>query len=223
MPDGQRPTEAELCRDVYAEIVAPLIQNMRDAQRYVTAVRGTATALRDEVEVADILGLEAVRLFLPDVFHHLHGAVDALTFAADSGARERSVRRRRRGGLSPDPVVQEQLRRLIDAGNQRPDVAEAMLKQLFPYGLQYRDADPKADWLEDAASQGALAKRRVADESNLRLYLERVADQDLESLRGAESALSVMADGESLDAFLRDLPPHRQVTVVRDLCKLDQL
>ena len=60
----------------------------------------------------------------------------------------------------------------------------------------------------------------MADEWVLRHYLERVAGQDLLSLRDAERALSLMADGSALGTFMSGLAPNRQVTVVRDLCRL---
>jgi hypothetical protein len=43
--------------------------------------RDQCIKLGAEVAFADVLGLEAVRIFLPDVFARLHGAVDVLTEA----------------------------------------------------------------------------------------------------------------------------------------------
>ena len=221
MPEGLGPINADVWQAVYRDIVEHLIRNLRDVRRYVTTARGTATALARDVEVSDILGLEAVRLFLPDVFKHLHAAADALTFPSHSSAEGRDWQRLRRAGLGPDPVLQERLRKLVDAGNEHRHVVKEMLKHLFPYGLQYLEADEQAEWTPDHSAQGEPSERRVADESILRHYLERVAGPDLVSLRGAERALSALADGAAcLDAYMRGLDPDHQIAVVRDFCGL---
>ena len=65
-------------------IVRPLMRNMRDVRRYAAAIRGTVADLDREVALADVLGLEAVRLFLPNVFSNLLGAIDVLTTPSES-------------------------------------------------------------------------------------------------------------------------------------------
>ena len=62
------PFDEQVWPDVFAEIVRPLLRNMRDVRRYVAAVKGTVTALEGQIALVDVFALEAVRLFLPDVF-----------------------------------------------------------------------------------------------------------------------------------------------------------
>ena len=78
--------------DVFAEVVRPLVRNMRDVKRYATSVHGTVAALEGEIALADVLALEAVRVLLPDVFAQLHGAVEALT-TSSSGFGGRAIPR----------------------------------------------------------------------------------------------------------------------------------
>jgi hypothetical protein len=80
------PFNEEAWPDLFAEIVRPLIHNMRDVRRYAAAIRGTVIALEGQIALVDVLCLEAFRVFLPDGFAHLHGAVDGLTSTADFGA-----------------------------------------------------------------------------------------------------------------------------------------
>jgi predicted KAP-like P-loop ATPase len=54
--------------DVLMEIVRPLIKSMRDVRRYAAAVRSKARALGGQIELVDVMALEAIRIFLPDVF-----------------------------------------------------------------------------------------------------------------------------------------------------------
>ena len=65
--------------DIFFEIIRPLILNLRNVRRYAATVHGALIALNGQVALADVLALEAVRLFLPNVFAKLHGAVNSLT------------------------------------------------------------------------------------------------------------------------------------------------
>ena len=73
------PFDGEVWADIRADIVQPLIRNMRDVRRYAIAIRETVGGLDGQVALADTLALEAIRLFLPDVFRLLPGAIDGLT------------------------------------------------------------------------------------------------------------------------------------------------
>ena len=76
------------------EIVLPLIRNMRDVRRYCASARGTVRALEGDIELVDVLGLEAVKVFLPDVYAELPNAREALTqtgFGVDSPALKAQI------------------------------------------------------------------------------------------------------------------------------------
>lgn len=83
------PFQQDVWPDIFSEIVLPLIRNMRDVRRYAAAVNGTVNALDGQVALADTLGLEAIRVFLPDVFIKLHHSVDALTTTENMGLASR--------------------------------------------------------------------------------------------------------------------------------------
>jgi len=70
------------------EIIRPLLRNMRDVRRYTASVAGTVRDLDGQVALTDVLALEVVRIFLPDVFRLLSGSVDGLTTTFDSGDEE---------------------------------------------------------------------------------------------------------------------------------------
>ena len=210
---------AELWPSVYADIIDPLIRNLRDVRRYATAVRGTAADLAGEVEMADLLGLEAIRLFLPAVFRKLHDAVDAITYPADSRSDERGLRELRYGGTNSNPRHKEEVQDLVDAGVDHPDVVEAMLRTLFPYGHWYLTAADETAWNSDA-EEGNKVARRVADEAILRLYLERLAGTDIGVLRAAEKALRSLGSAGEFESFLRSVDSEEIVDVVRDFCRL---
>jgi predicted KAP-like P-loop ATPase len=176
--------------DVFMEVIRPLIRNMRDVRRYAVAVRGTVAALDGQIALADLLALEAVRTFLPDVFVKMPGAIAGLTTPAPSF-----------GGADP-PILQEQISELVDVAGERGGVLAALVARLFPAAQRHlpRGTHYGADW-----TKSWLRDRRVAHEEILRLYLERVAGERLEAFREAERAWAVMADEQALDEFLRSL------------------
>ena len=209
----------ELWPSIYADTIEPLIRNLRDVRRYATAVRGTANDLAGDLEMADLLGLEAIRLFLPAVFRRLHGAVDAITYPADSTSGERGLREFHYGGMNANPRLKQEVQGLVDAGAPHHDVVEAMLRTLFPYGYWYLKDEEGTIWNPNVDERDKVA-RRVAEESILRLYLERVEGTDIGVLRAASKAVSSLGNSEEFESFLRSLNPEEIVDVLGDFCRL---
>jgi len=193
------PFDEQVWPDVFMEVIRPLIRNMRDVRRFASAVRGTAGALEGQIALADILALEAVRLFLPDVFVRLHGSVDALTTTA--------------GGHEDAPRLKSKINILINDAGAHGDVVRDLVERLFPAALRHIKNNHfgpewKSQWLKE---------RRVAHEEILRLYLERVTGERLQAFTDAEQAWACMADRDAFNEFLRLLNPERLQDVIASL------
>jgi len=65
--------------DVFEEVIRPLIRNMRDVRRYTASLRGSVSSLDGQVELVDVLAIEAVRVFLPDTYSSILENQRALT------------------------------------------------------------------------------------------------------------------------------------------------
>jgi predicted KAP-like P-loop ATPase len=197
------PFDEGVWPDVFMEIIRPLIRNMRDVCRFAAAIHGTVRDLEGHIALADVLALEAVRVFLPDIFRHMHEAVDGLTTTSDltySG----------RGDL---PHLKAQIDQLIEAGNNHGDVVRALVQRLFPGGQRHvggshYGSEWKHRWLRE---------RRVAHEDILCLYLERVVGEGLQAFTYAEQAWTRMADRSALDHYLRSLNAGRLSDVISSL------
>jgi predicted KAP-like P-loop ATPase len=201
--DNCGPFNEQLWPDVFAEIIHPLIQNMRDVRRYSAAIRGTVVALQGQVALVDVLGLEAARVFLPDVFAQFHRAIDGLTTTTGSSY----------GGYSDGPELKAQVNGLIDVDKARADIVRNLIRRLFPAGQRHiggsqYPVDWKIRWLRE---------RRVAHEDILRFYLERIAGEGLRSFADAEQAWARFADHLSLNAYLRSLEKERLQDVIASL------
>ena len=201
--DNQGTFDKDAWPDVFAEIVRPLISNMRDVRRYAMALPGTVRELDGNVALADVLALEAVRVFLPDVFRQLHRGIEGLT--TTSGFMDRAW-----GGPTR---LKHQIERLIEAAGAYEDVVRALVKRLFPAGARHIGgpsvgSDWKNEWLQE---------RRVAHKDILRLYLERVVGEGLQAFTCAEQARTRMGDRAALDNYLRALDPKLLGDVISSL------
>lgn len=200
------PFDQEVWHSVFLGIVEPLIRNMRDVQRYNAAVRGTLINLRGRVELADVLGLEAVRIFLPDVFRLLHSVIDKITVAyfLEEMARHIDINK----VLASDESKNEKrkkIRKLIEVAKtlEGKEIVKQMLHHLF--------ADPKGSLPEGEL----LKRRRVAHEDILRLYLEGVPGPNLSTLEKVkEILLPSMNNRDAMDRCIRSFEPEKWPSII---------
>ena len=227
------PFEEDVWADIREDIIRPLIRNMRDVRRYAIAIRATVGRLEGQVARTDVLALEAIRLFLPDVFRLLPGAVDGLTGMTQAVER-RLDRMMLQDPHEPIPELNKWLKAQVDelvataerdrafkASRTAKAVVEAMVEHLFPLGarLQNMSDGDSAPYLNEEAAEH-LGERRVAHELVLRLYLEHVTGPELLTFLDAERALVRMTDRVGLNEFIRSLEPTRWQDVVSNLCDL---
>lgn len=178
--------------DIFVEVVRPLIRNMRDVRRYVAALAGTVLQLEGKVELVDVLALEAIRTFLPDVFVLMYESVGGLT-APSSLAY----------GGNDSPDLKNQIDKLVGAAGDKVPVVRALIKWVFPAALRHVGGSSYgADWLPRW-----LRERRAAHESILRFYLERTVGEGLKTFYNAEHAWGLMSEGEALDEYFHSLSP----------------
>lgn len=187
--------------DVFMEIIRPLIRNMRDVRRYAAAIHGTVRGLEGQIALPDVLALEAIRVFLPDVFKLLHSALGALTSVGEGHSH------------GQPNLMKAQIEGLLAAAGPHSEVVQALVERLFPAGRRhisnyYFGGEWRSRWLRE---------RRVAHDDVLRLYLERVAGEGLKAFADAELAFIYMPCQEPLDRFLRSLDAARLEDVIASL------
>ncbi len=232
--DAPGPSDEENWPDVRAEIIVPLIRNIRDVRRYAVAIRETVSALQGQIALTDVLALEAIRVFLPDVFRCIPGAMDGLTMESRT-ADIRFANSMERDTDDPLSAFYRPLKAQVDglvlaseanddlrAVGRAKEVTRALVRLLFPIGdrlmqLGERVSDPFFN--VDAAQQ--LKERRVAEGNVLRLYLERVTSPDLLAFLDAERALARMTDRKRLDDFMRSFDSMRWLDVVSNFRYLE--
>lgn len=158
--------------------------------------------------MVDVLALEAIRVFIPDVFARMPAAIDALT--TTSGLQY--------GGPRDAPELKASVDGLIAAREAYREVVRSLIMRVFPaaqrhIGGTHYGADFEKRWLRG---------RRVAHAEILRLYLERVAGEGLQAFTDAERAWGMLIDAPKLDAYLRSLDPDRLQDVIGALENYEQ-
>jgi len=180
------PVHEKLWPDILLDVIRPLIRNMRDVRRYGLAVRNALESFDGEVASEDVCALEAVRLFMPDVFYQLSRSRDAVTTRAGQFMPKQVA-----------PLVDE----VYACDAPKKDVVTHLLRLLFPPGYKINDesgyvAADVSIWLKE---------RRVAHAHFFDLYFERVQNDGVIALSRAEQAVGLFADPERLETILHSL------------------
>lgn len=194
------PLDEQVWPDVLMEIILPLMRNLRDVRRYATTVQGTVRSLNGKIALADLLAIEAIRIFVPDVFKLLHGAIEGLTGSQDVESQT----------PQPESYLKEQVDGLIKAAGDHRNVVKNMIARIFPAAGDYDSVDDYRAELKN----GWLRSRRLAHADILRLYLERLESDNLQAFDEAENIWRQMAERETFDKCLRSLDPKQLQGVV---------
>lgn len=149
----------ERAADVVDEIVATLVTNVRDVRRYANVLPFSLSLLGREVAVADILALEAVRLFVPGAFDQLQDLLDL-----------ESLEEAQTGDEDEEPnVLSDLAERLLISSDGHERAIVSLMKHVLPtLGAARGDIE-----LERAARASWSEQRRVADSEFLRIYFEK--------------------------------------------------
>ena len=224
--DGVDQADPEVMPDVYNEIILPLICNMRDVRRYVAAVSETLSCLSGEVATADVLGLEAVRLFLPDVFQRIPSAIDilAVTSTSKSHVKNSANQSQKHNAqvLGIENLNNEQMTELLTAAKAQQAVARALIYHLFikPQNIcregHFDQADSKDEWVGKL-----LQDRRIAHEDILLRYLERIDNEGLLNFRDAQQAFELLTNIAEFEKFIGNFEPERRMNVISNLYSLN--
>lgn len=201
--DNKGPFDEGTWPDIFMEVIRPLIRNMRDVRRYAAAIHGAVQALEGRVALTDVLALEAIRVFLPDMFGQLSSALDALTTTSDPGYGSRNM----------GEVLKQQINALLQAAGPRAEIVRALIERAFPAAQRHIGGSHfGSDW-----ERRWLRNRRVAHEDIFRFYLERVVGEKLQTFSDAEQAWAEMGDAAAFSTFLRSLDSSRLRDVIGSL------
>ena len=139
-------------KEIRSTIILPLLTNIRDVRRYTITVQEAMSNLKEEIALPDLLGIEAIRIFLPDVFQCIRQEAQVLTTRPSSNQKQNEQRA-------------SSINKLIRTGGEtHKEVVRSMIRELFPFGWQY---------IGEVGDEKSLGPKRIGNESIIRRYMER--------------------------------------------------
>ena len=194
-----RPLEQQSWTEVYLEIIRPLLGNIRDVKRYLNSIPVPLDSVGKEVALADLLGLEALRVLSPDIFHELR---------LHSGLLVQS-----RTQYISDEKRTEGLKSMLERAGGQGSMMATVLRVLFPatqsvlsnvnYGSQSIDV-----WVKE---------RRVACEEVLRIYFQSGLDSDSIPSNLVEEIVANLGDEDRLTELLGGMDNEKFVAAMERL------
>lgn len=178
--------------EVFYRIVKPTIRTLRDAKRLSNNLRVSMAIIGTEIDLADLIGLEAVRSQRPDLMEDLRSASLDLTRVPQAwGSRDYE-----------GEEIATRLKELVDRhqANSRPAIGD-VLEVLFPFSNSYLGRTAYgANW------ESTFRKdRRVAASEVFQIYLSYGLDDGDVPTVLVERALATMANPTEF-ASLLDMP-----------------
>jgi hypothetical protein len=180
-----------------------LFATVRDVRRFVNLLRTTLDLLGDEVDLADVLTLEALRLFEPTAFAAIVAARYPLTGATSPLGRGAFA-----GLLGPvdDSAERRQIDGILEAcpAEDRERLGR-IVRALFPHAERYL-----SEGLAGAdLGSGLAAARRVGAAEVFDTYLHRRLAPSALPSREVEQVVGLLGDRRSLQEHLDGLDDDR--------------
>lgn len=195
--------DREVWDNTLLNIVVPAIKNMRDVRRLAMAVRSTAAALTDSIEVSDIVTLETMRLFLPDAFWYL------VAYQLPEGNSKINANEIR-GKDEKEINISQALSNVP----QDEAIIDAFLRITLPTSSYY---DPGIFSAGIGSLDEYLRKRRVAYSEVRKIYLEQVLSDRLIAFANAEIIYQLTDDSAALAHELNAIADDELEDVISDL------
>ncbi|MBO1740806.1 P-loop NTPase fold protein [Leifsonia sp. TF02-11] len=186
--------------DVYWEVIDPLFSNMRDVTRYAISARSTIKSLGQEIDLIDLLAMEALRVFRPELIQQLSKLRAQLTNTREIMGRK-------------DEKAQKAISVLLEEFPDDGELIRALFSRVFPAAVQYiENSHYGSSWLGTWRTA-----HRMAHIDFISLYFDRVAPDELVAFRSSERAFELLSNGAALKEYLTGLDREQLETVLEGL------
>jgi hypothetical protein len=174
--------------EVFSRVLRPLLNTPREVNRYLAPLPAMLRLIGQEVGLADVLALEALRVRLPDVFAQLGPMASALT---DVGMR-----------TSHTADWKDAVLEFTSLAGPHEAAVQELCRVLFPATERYLGSTTAypSDWLPRWRRE-----RRVASPEVLGIYLGKQVPAGAVPVSVVEQAVAVLADQGALQAIVNDL------------------
>lgn len=196
----------DLWPEVMGKIVMPFLRNIRDAKRIINSLKPVIKAIDGQVELNDIVALETIRIFCPDVFSKIIEERSFITLGSSNG--------RRFNRLSQE-LIELSVNKILNTSGRHNKEVESILYYIFPASRngtnnQYMEYHPSVidEFFHD---------RRVAHADIFSLYLERINNENINTLILAEDIYRHIEDSETFVRFIGELDTQKCAQVIKQM------
>ena len=196
---------------VFYEVIQPLVGNLRDVKRYLHSLPVTLATIGSEVALADLLGLEALRVLRPSLIAELNANADYLVHSnAESRPMMTEQERNKKMG--------QELSTMLERAGAERWVLESVLELLFPATQGFLGGIPhgpnwNATWRR---------KRRVACEEVLRIYLQAGLDRTALPFSEVQSLIKALTNEPEFARLIDTLDCKRFERALEQLADFEE-
>lgn len=195
--DGVGDVEAlTFDKDAFANVfvlgLRDFFGSLRDIRRFANVLPATVRLLGDEVELSDVLGMEGLRVFEPEVWAAVAREPELMTATSSIGygGRDQSLSDRQKAHVEA-----------VLAAAENETLVRTLLQELFPpirrqLGGSHYGSDWETTWRRE---------RRIASREVLQVYLARGVPAGTLPLSAVRRVMDAVDDRLALDAILADL------------------
>jgi KAP family P-loop domain len=181
LPNG--PFDAGDWQNILTFVVRPLLVTPRHVQRLLGSLSMTMRLVGDEVAVADLIGIEAVRVLHPALFEATVAVADDLFTKAGLGDQ-----------IAYQPGRDPAASPIAPMFEVAPELARAVCRWLFPAARRYfENVHHGSEW-----EIIWRRKRKVSSAAVFRFYLERQLPVGVVPAHAVDDALSHLTNSDEL-------------------------
>lgn len=187
LPTG--PFDTGDWQNIFAFVVRPLLATPRSVRRLLSSLSMTMRLVGDEVALADLIGIEAVRVLCPAMFTAIISVADSLS---PRGVPTQS------GYVHGQSVLDSPIGPMAQVDEP---YGTQVCRWLFPAACRYfENMHYGPEWEVTWRNQ-----RKIASASVFRFYLERQLPDGVVPARTVDVALASLTDREQLKCLLEPL------------------
>lgn len=185
--DGLSLEEEQRLRRLVENLLTPMMTSIRRIKRYFAAIQLAVREYSDDIDLLDLLALEALRLYEPDVFGQISANPYSFGWTRDYNLPF---------DTSFGKEAEEALSVIVGLSGEQRHVTW-VLKELFPYAWKQYRSGIQVPNIHDCLIHG-----RVSHLAILLGYLERFDSRELVSMRLYKS---ILMDNQSIETIAETL------------------
>jgi len=190
------PLKGDDWQNIFAFIVRPLLITPRQARRLLSSLSMTIRLVGEEVALADLVGMEALRVLQPEMFEAIVAVADHISAT--------TVRPADRFGQPGQNAASSPIAQMIEVDAQ---LATEICAWLFPAARAYFENKHYGEEWESIWRQ----QRKVASRPVLRFYLERQLPPGVVPAGAVVEAIARLRDGPKLQELFDACPTTREL------------